>query len=123
MTTEKKPRAPKNSLPLGAGEAFDRIAARRDTRVKRRQDAIDAIAHAFDNEEQLFEEITESRVPLEQRDRLDVMLRAYHEAQKMAAETANTEQRPPWLDEPAPEKAPVVEIDRGAERKTGARRG
>lgn len=120
MTDETPKRTRNASSPIGPGEAFDRIADLRDSRETRRN----AIIAAFDAEEAAKEHGIAERVPAASQDRLAIMLRAYTEAQKEAAETiADKEPRPDWLDAPAP---PVdrIEVDRstGEARRVGAGR-
>jgi len=83
MSDPTKPKRTVNrQSPLGPGEAFDRIADLRDTRAARRA----AVVAEFDAEESAKEKGFTDRVSAEHRARLDIMLAAYPEAQKLATE-------------------------------------
>lgn len=90
MPDEMPKRTRNTNSPLGPGEAFDRIADLRDSREARRN----AIIAAFDAEEAAKELAIAERVPAASQDRLAIMLRAYPEAQQMAADAVANRQEP-----------------------------
>jgi hypothetical protein len=123
-----KTRTPRNTKPLGAGEAFDLIMSRLDTR----DDQIARFAAEFDRRQAELERHTFERVPVSQHDRLgrmlrdEIQLRASAEAPAPQPPEASEEipeeitSRPEWLDKEPKATTKPIAIDR--ERKTGAPR-
>lgn len=118
MTEENKTRAPKNSKPLGAGEAFDLIMARVDTRGE----AIANFAREWDRRQAELEKHTFARVPENQRERLERMIKEEMRARVNAADPA------PPADDGIPDALPpgAQPLDPAREenirRMTGAKR-
>ena len=97
MTT----RAPRNSRPLTAGQAFDRLMARIESRIERREASIATAAFEFDEGERDFDRTVAARVDPEHRDRLLAMLAT---VPTMAPETEPTEPVTGWTGEPCPDE-------------------
>lgn len=104
-----KTRTRNTRSPLTAGQAFDRISERRDTRGARRE----ALLAEFDTEEKDFELSVIERVPAEQRARVVTLLQNDVPTPAQVNGNGHGEERPAWLDHPAPEpKTKPIVVDR-----------